>query len=109
MTADAPKPEAIPCPFVYASGRRCTGHVYRARAYGPSREHVRKYRLWCSEKDDHAGAVSDPVSKSRMEFYPDELAPGVVEMLWSGGMLDPREHPTPDPAPRQDFGHLRVR
>jgi len=51
------------CPFVYASGRKCSGHVNRAKAYGPrDREGglrvVKKYRLWCSEKDDHAGVVS---------------------------------------------------
>ena len=24
---------AIPCPFVYANGKRCTGHVVRVEAY----------------------------------------------------------------------------
>ena len=24
----------VDCPFVYANGRRCAGHIYRARAYG---------------------------------------------------------------------------
>ncbi len=76
--------DLIPCPFVYANGRKCCGVVRQARAYGPTRgKHyvnradVRKYRLWCSDKDDHAGAVSDHTSKERMEFYPDELPPGV--------------------------------
>jgi hypothetical protein len=85
----------IACPFVYADGRKCSGHLYRARAYGPrgsdglvERHRVRKYRLWCSEKDDHAGAVSDFVSKERMEFYPNELPPGVEEALWREGILD---------------------
>ena len=40
----------IPCPFVYANGKRCTGHVRRAKAFGPvrkfggrlPREYVRK-------------------------------------------------------------------
>lgn len=67
------------CPFVYANGHRCSGSVWQARAYGKSRdgivreEDIRKVRLWCSEKDDHAGAVSSSVAKERMEFYPDEL------------------------------------
>jgi hypothetical protein len=85
--------EAIPCPFVYANGRKCSGVVYRARAYGPeygagyvARENVRKYRLWCSEKDDHAGAVSS-VGKDRMEFYPRDLAPGVEDALWRDDVL----------------------
>ena|SRR5690349_13085758 len=70
----------IPCPFIYVNGRRCCGNVYQMRAYGPQRgssyialEDVRKFRLWCSEKDDHAGAIPDSVSKERMEFYPGEL------------------------------------
>jgi hypothetical protein len=86
--------QAIPCPFVYANGRKCCGFVRQARAYGPprgrhyvDREHVRKYRLWCSAKDDHAGAGSSYVSKSRMEFYPDQLAPGVEDRLWSEDLL----------------------
>ena len=52
----------IACPFVYANGRRCTGHIQRAKVYGPrgpdgavDRFRVRKYRLWCSEKWDHTG------------------------------------------------------
>ena len=67
------------CPFVYANGRRCTGQIHRARAYGRNhgggvREHdVRKIRLWCSEKDDHAGVVPSFAGKNRMEFYPDQL------------------------------------
>jgi hypothetical protein len=68
------------CPFVYANGRRCTGKITRARAYGRHdrggcvEEHnIRKIRLWCSLKGDHVGAVSSFVGKERMEFYPDEL------------------------------------
>jgi hypothetical protein len=68
------------CPFVYANGRHCSGEIYRARAYGRHdrygivEEHnIRKIRLWCSEKDDHSGAVSSYESKQRMEFYPDQL------------------------------------
>src|SRR6185312_3115793 len=87
--------ERIACPFVYADGRKCTGVIYQARAYGPhdgsglvSSDRVRKYRLWCSEKDDHAGAVSTFEAKERMEFYPDRLADGVEERLWSEGMID---------------------
>lgn len=67
------------CPFVYANGRQCTGTVFRARAYGRGRRDallecdIRKIRLWCSEKNDHAGAVPSFDSKDRMEFYPDQL------------------------------------
>ena len=75
----------IPCPFVYANGRRCKGTIYRAVAYGSRCEgHAHKYRLHCSEKGDHAGIVSSFEGKERMEFYPDELPEGVESLLWSG-------------------------
>ncbi|HUB48365.1 MAG TPA: hypothetical protein VMB73_25595 [Acetobacteraceae bacterium] len=81
---------AIPCPFVYANGRTCCGVVRQARAYGPTkgkhyvdRADVRKYRLWCSDKDDHAGTASGIEGKLRMEFYPNELPPGVEDRLWA--------------------------
>ena len=84
----------IPCPFVYASGRKCCGMVRQARAYGPTmgkrhvdRDDVRKYRLWCSHKDDHAGAVAGTAGKLRMEFYPDQLPEGVEDRLWADNGL----------------------
>ncbi len=85
----------IPCPFTYAKGHRCPGIIYRAVGYGPkrgrnfaAREDVRKYRLWCSEKDDHAGAVPTISGKLRMEFYPDQLAPDVEDKLWDYGIAN---------------------
>ncbi len=78
--ANASEETHIPCPFVYSTGRKCTGTIYRARAYGDGRN-VRKYRLWCSERDDHAGAVSSFEGKDRMEFYPDQLPQGMEEKL----------------------------
>jgi hypothetical protein len=68
------------CPFVYAKNHQCTGMVRQARAYGKAWNgvvdvaDVKKIRFWCSDKDDHAGAVSSFEAKNRMEFYPDELA-----------------------------------
>ena len=86
--------QKISCPFVYAKGHKCTGHVYRATAYGPGqnrpgfgRADVRKYRLWCSEKGDHAGIDGSLGSKLRMEFYPDQLPAGVEDMLWRSDIL----------------------
>lgn len=86
--------EVIPCPFVYANGKACPGVVRLARAYGPARGRhhvqrvdVRKYRLWCSEKDDHAGPVNSIEGKVRMEFYPDKLPKGVEDRIWAGGLL----------------------
>jgi hypothetical protein len=63
------KAERIPCPFVYANGRTCTGHVVRVEAYKADvtwsldadgrwdfdfhpRSH---YHVFCSEKGNHAG------------------------------------------------------
>ena len=64
------KNELIPCPFVYAKGRKCTGHIVGVEAYeadlgwcidadgqwrfsvGQPQSH---YHLRCSEKDNHAG------------------------------------------------------
>jgi hypothetical protein len=81
--------ERIPCPFFYANGRRCTGHVVRFEAYkadvdwtldekgvwrfsfGP-RSH---YHLFCSEKGNHAGSLRP--DNQQMKFYwqdlPEEL------------------------------------
>jgi hypothetical protein len=87
--------DTIACPFVYANGRKCAGHVQRAMAYGPrgeggtvERDRVKKYRLWCSEKWDHAGATSGFIAKDRMEFYPDRLPPGFTDALWDKGVVE---------------------
>jgi hypothetical protein len=68
------------CPFIYADGHQCSGQVWQARAYGKrdglglvNEQNIIKIRLWCSEKNDHAGAVSSFETKERMEFYPDDL------------------------------------
>jgi hypothetical protein len=76
----------IPCPFVYANGKRCTGEVVRVEAYkaditwgpgddgkwrpaiGQPRSH---YHLFCSEKDNHAGYARQ--DDGRMKFYFDQL------------------------------------
>ena len=83
--------EKIACPFVYADGKKCCGVIYRARGYGPgagvNRDNVRKYRLWCSEHDDHTGAVSSSAAKARMEFYPGQLPTAVEDRLWSEELL----------------------
>jgi hypothetical protein len=93
-SGDAVQEGPIPCPFVYPNGRPCHGFVRMARAYGPhrpgrpiSRTEVGKYRLWCSDKDDHAGVLATPEAKQRMEFYPGQLPPGVEDRLWAEGLL----------------------
>lgn len=78
------------CPFVYANGHRCEGHVTNVRFYGNLKygyPGVRKVRLWCSDKGDHAGAVSGWASKERMEFYPDKIPADLKNFVW--GQLEP--------------------
>lgn len=73
------------CPFVYSNGRRCCGTVYNVRFYGNPKygsAGVRKIRMWCSDKDDHAGTVSSWVSKERMEFYPDKVSDDLRDFVW---------------------------
>ncbi len=84
------KGSRIPCPFVYANGRQCNGHVERVEAYkadvvwfqqpdgtwavqiGFPRSH---YHVFCSEKGNHAGWKRP--DSDQMKFYldtlPDEL------------------------------------
>jgi hypothetical protein len=78
----------IACPFVYADGKHCTGTIYRAIAYGRRPDGtVKKWRLHCSEKGDHAGAAHDFVGKERMEFYPDRL-PVREQELQAAGIVE---------------------
>jgi hypothetical protein len=87
---------AIPCPFVYANGKRCTGHVVRVEAYkadiswglntetgewegphvGQPRSH---YHLFCSEKENHAG-YARPDSE-RMKFYLNQLPEELLKVM----------------------------
>ena len=82
------------CPFVYANGKRCEGWVTQIRAYGPwdrktnDLKFVRKYRLWCSEKYDHAGACSDWIAKERMEFYPGQVSDVLLEWAERKGIVE---------------------
>ncbi|WGM40354.1 hypothetical protein [Caulobacter sp. NIBR1757] len=79
----------IACPFVYARGETCPGHIVRIEAYkadiawerdgagqwrfgfGP-RSH---YHLFCSEKGNHAGfkRQDDPQMKFHWRELPDEI------------------------------------
>ena len=63
-------PRTIPCPFVYSRGKQCPGHIVRVEAYKADLEWNFRaddawffgwtprshYHLFCSEKDNHAGA-----------------------------------------------------
>jgi hypothetical protein len=81
----------IACPFVYANGRKCTGHITHVEAYkcdvswkpdadgnwspsvGEPRSH---YHLFCSEKGNYAGS-SRPDS-DQMKRYRGKLPEGLV-------------------------------
>jgi hypothetical protein len=76
---------SIPCPFVYAKGKRCPGHVVRVEAFkadlswslgdggrwtfhhGEPRSH---YHVFCSEKGNHV-ASSRPDSDQMKFFWQD--------------------------------------
>jgi len=88
---------AIPCPFRYADGKRCTGHIIRIEVFkadvaweeGTDGEwHVTwdprsHYHLFCSEKGNHAGYKKR--DDYRMKFFWCELPEEVQEMLDSMG------------------------
>ena len=97
-----PAPTAsIPCPFVYANGRSCTGHVIRIEAYKAdlswnidaegraafdfqTRSH---YHLFCSEKGNHAGIRrQDPAT---MKFWFDQLPERVQKIIERSCVVTP--------------------
>jgi len=86
-----------PCPFSYASGQKCKGHIIRVEEYHNSDirweyqpdgtwrfglreavlgEPVSHYRLFCSEKHDPLQQDSD-----RMKFRCEELSEAVKRIL----------------------------
>jgi hypothetical protein len=86
--------EPIPCPFVYSKGKRCSGHLVKVKAYkadlewtpgadgawslsiGSPRSH---YHLFCSKKDNHAGAVRPDALKFHWAELPEELRSKLIE------------------------------
>ena len=84
----------IACPFVYANGRKCPGHIIRVEAYkadvswtpdkdgqwrpsiGEPRSH---YHLFCSEKGNHAGIRGEdhPSMKRYLSQLPERLMLGM--------------------------------
>ncbi len=82
--------ESLRCPFVYATGKQCTGKIVEARVYGPlidGKVEPRKYRFFCSDGWDHQGAVSSHETKERMEFYPRELPEKTIVALKTAGLI----------------------
>jgi hypothetical protein len=80
--------EKIPCPYVYARGRKCTGYVVKVAAFnadiewrfndgewkfsaGCPKSH---YHVYCSEKGNHAGAIGDDALKFYFQNLPEQIA-----------------------------------
>lgn len=91
--ADGDEHARIACPFVYANGRACAGHVVRVEAYKADlawstdaegswsfdfrpRSH---YHVFCSEKGNHAGfRRQDP---NALKFWFDTLPTPIRRIL----------------------------
>ena len=80
----------IACPFVYANGRRCSGHTTHVEAYKcdvswtpdadgkwrPSVNEARShYHLFCSEKGNHTGSFRS--DNTQMKCHRNELPDGL--------------------------------
>jgi len=94
-------PPTVPCPFVYANGRRCPGQIVRVEAYKADlawslqsdgtwsfqwdrpRSH---FHLFCSEKGNHAGTIRG--DDSRMKFYLDRLPDTVQQVMAAAKLSD---------------------
>lgn len=89
----------IPCPFVYANGRACDGHITRIEAYKADLEWSldseqwvvgfaprSHYHLFCSAKGGHAGVKrpDDP----QMKFHWRELPPAIRLILESTAVVE---------------------
>jgi hypothetical protein len=86
--------EVEPCPYVYAKGRKCKGHIVRIEAFkadlawhraddgkwslavGEPRSH---YHLYCSEMGNHAG-YGRPDSEA-MKLYYQNLPPTLQKAI----------------------------
>ena len=94
--ADSARPERgtpavadqVPCPYVYAKGRRCTGHIVGVEAFKADLSWTRQedgswsfhyseprshYHLVCSEKGNHAGWGRPDAEAMKFDFR--ELPP----------------------------------
>ena len=85
----------VKCPFVYANGEHCTGHVISVEAFKADLEWTpdsdgrwklsvnlprTHFHLYCSEKNNHAGAYGP----DRLKFWFDDLPAELRESLqWS--------------------------
>ncbi|MET4384363.1 hypothetical protein ABIB73_000098 [Bradyrhizobium sp. F1.4.3] len=84
----------IPCPFAYARGKKCSGHIVGLKAFnadlvwrrgddgiwsfsfGQPRSH---YHLLCSEKGNHAGSVKG--DSEQMKFHHRDLPASLQKVV----------------------------
>ncbi len=83
----------LPCPFVYADGKRCPGRIVRVEAYKADLEWREledetwlfdwrprsHYHLFCSERGNHAGYKKQ--DDDRMKFSFENLPKEVQRLL----------------------------
>jgi len=83
--------DPIPCPYTYAGGRKCKGHIVSIEAFKAdlvwslkdgvwlfSVEQPRShYHLRCSDKGTHAGCGQE----DRLKFYYDQLPPSLQTVI----------------------------
>jgi hypothetical protein len=98
--------DGLPCPFIYANGKRCTGTITRIEAYKAEiiwerREDRRwvfgfaprsHYHLFCSEKGNHAG--SRRTDNPQMKFHWRQLPEEVRGILMSTNVDKQADDPT---------------
>ena len=92
--------DEVPCPFVYSTGRRCTGHIVRIEAYKADVTWSRRddgawefsfaprshYHLFCSDKGNHAGSLRR--DDAQMKFHWREL-PVAIQVLIAATGVEP--------------------
>jgi hypothetical protein len=94
----------IPCPFIYANGKKCVGLVVKIEAYKADLSWVRQedgtwefdwgnprshYHLSCSLKGNHTGY--DRPDDPRMKFYFDQL-PDDLRAVVAGRLVIYTQH-----------------
>ncbi len=85
----------IPCPYTYANGRHCKGHITAIETYGADVGWDEKpdgtwelgwrpgshFHLFCSEKGNHAGTVKADALKAWLPQLPLEARQVVAQTL----------------------------
>lgn len=86
--------QPVPCPFVYANGKQCTGHVVRIEAFKADLEWKldgsgnwkfgwteprSHFHVYCSEKDGHA--LHGKPDNNQMKFYANELPAELLAVI----------------------------